>query len=643
MSISLIILFPLVGAILNGSLALFQATKKHKVPESLVSLIGVLLPFLSFGVALKLGIPFLQGREEPLEQSLFSWITAGNFHVEAAFMLDRISVVMSLIVTGVGSLIHLYSTSYMKGEEGFARYFTYLNLFLTFMLLLVLGDNLLLLFVGWEGVGLCSYLLIGFWFDDPAKAYAGKKAFIVNRIGDFGFLIGIFLILSVLLPGVSSPTSILKFSYLSEHVSLLTPMAFLITLFLFIGATGKSAQIPLYVWLPDAMAGPTPVSALIHAATMVTAGIYMVVRLHFLYDLAPQTLHIIAVVGTVTALWAGLIALTQNDIKKVLAYSTVSQLGYMFLGLGVGAYSAGLFHVLTHAFFKALLFLGAGSVIHALSGEQDIQKMGGIRKKIPITFFTFFVATLAIAGIPPLAGFFSKDEILWQAFHHGHKVLWLLGFMTAGLTSFYMFRLVSLTFFGKSRLSHEAEHHLHESPWPMSSVLIILAILSAVAGFLGVPHALGGENWIQQWLHLEAGVHEAHGEVLSLERNLAILSAGWAALNGFFAMLIYLRFPAFPQKVRQSMRALYQLLWNKFYVDEIYDWLFVRPIRWISQVVLARGIDQGLIDGGMVNGSSRVVSGLGGVISVLQSGLANSYALYFLVGLVGFIIFLVVF
>lgn len=636
MSLSTIILLPLLGFLFNGAYATVLACRHRAPARTLVNIIGVGLPFASFAVALKLSWPFLHGAETPLTQNLFSWIAVGNFQVNAALTLDHLSTVMVLIVTGVGSLIHLYSTGYMKEDPGYAKYFAYLNLFLTAMLILILADNLLLLFVGWEGVGLCSYLLIGFWFDDPIKAYAGKKAFIVNRIGDFGFLIGIFFVISLLLPQAQAGESILNFSYMREHASWLLGGAGVITLFLFIGATGKSAQIPLYVWLPDAMAGPTPVSALIHAATMVTAGIYMIARLDFLYDMAPKTLQLVATVGAVTALGAALIGLVQSDIKKVLAYSTVSQLGYMFLGVGVGAYSSGVFHLMTHAFFKACLFLGAGSVIHAMSGEQDIQKMGGLRKALPITFATFLIATIAIAGIPPFAGFFSKDEILWQAYHRGHTTLWLLGFLAAGLTSFYMFRLVALTFLGKSRVSQEAKHHLHESPFSMTSVLMVLALLSIVGGWVGIPHALGGHNWIESWLVLGAPSEGRLGS-MDLERNLAILSAAWAAVVSIFAVLVYIKFPHWPEAWAEHARALYRLLWNKFYVDEIYDALIVRPIRVTSEFLLARVVDEGVIDGGLIHGSGRLISWAGSAVNFLQGGLANNYAFFFLIALGGLV------
>jgi len=634
MPINLIIVLPLLGALVNGALALGSAIAKRAVPRYWVNVFGVGLPLAALAVAAYVVWPALHGEKGLLTEPLFSWISVGAFRVEAGLAVDHLTTIMVLIVTGVGFLIHLYSTGYMKDDPAYARYFAYLNLFLAAMLILVLADNLLLLFVGWEGVGLCSYLLIGFWYQDPAKAYAGKKAFVVNRIGDFGFLIGIFLIIAALLPQVEGQAAVLNFQYMKEHGSWLAPFASLITLFLFIGATGKSAQIPLYVWLPDAMAGPTPVSALIHAATMVTAGVYMIARLGFLYEMAPGTLQIVAVIGAATAIFASLIALVQNDIKKVLAYSTVSQLGYMFIAMGVGAFTSGVFHLMTHAFFKACLFLGAGSVIHGMSGEQDIRKMGALRKAMPITFVSFLLATLAIAGFPPLAGFFSKDEILWKTYESGHYWLYALAALAALCTSFYMFRLLFLTFFGKSKVSEHAKQHLHESSWSMTSVLLILALLSLVGGWVGIPHVLGGHNAIASFLRLEPE-HFTHPPEENLERFLMAVSVGVALLGAVLAWVFYLKRPAIPDRLANSFRALYRLLKNKFYVDEIYDAAIVQPIRRGSETVLADVVDQKVIDGALVNGSGRAASWLGSLVSHLQGGLVNSYALYFLLALCG--------
>src|ERR1700687_4519248 len=517
----LIPLFPLAGAALMMLLG-------RRLPKSAVSLIcagSVLISFIySVGAVWQLVDRDVENRVAQV--ILFQWIPAGPMHTTGGrlaelvadwgMLLDPLSAVMILVVTGVGLLIHVYSIGYMGHERGYYRFFGYLNLFMFSMLTLVLANNMLLMFVGWEGVGLCSYLLIGFYFLRKSATDAGKKAFIVNRIGDAGFLLGIFLTVATFgtirftsqglanpdqLPGIlQALTSAVNAHALSIGAPVLTAIALL----LFVGATGKSAQIPLYVWLPDAMEGPTPVSALIHAATMVTAGVYMVARMNAIYQLAPLALAVVAAIGGLTAIFAASIGLVQTDIKKVLAYSTISQLGYMFLALGVGAFAAGVFHLMTHAFFKALLFLGSGSVIHALSGEQDMRKMGAMWSKIPVTAKTFFIATLAIAGIPPFAGFFSKDEILWKSFSGGeaafYKVLWLVGAVTAGMTAFYMFRLVNLTFFGKSRVDHEVEHHIHESPKSMTVPLMILAALSVVGGWIGVPASLGGSNHFERWL-----------------------------------------------------------------------------------------------------------------------------------------------
>src|SRR6201996_2857213 len=475
----------------------------------------------------------------PITVNLYDWITAGYFKIPFAFLIDQLSSLMLLIITGVGFLIHLYSIGYMHDDEGYGKFFAYLNLFVFFMLLLVLGSNYLIMFIGWEGVGLCSYLLIGFWYTNPSYADAAKKAFIMNRIGDLGFLIAMFLIFQIF--GSLSYDKVFTQAYIMRPGD--APFV-LITILLFVGAIGKSAQLPLFTWLPDAMAGPTPVSALIHAATMVTAGVYMIARSNILFTKAPDTMEIVAVVGLTTATFAALIALTQTDIKKVLAYSTVSQLGYMFLGLGVGAYTGAFFHVLTHAFFKALLFLGAGSVIHAVSGEQDMRNMGGLKGKLKITFITMLIGTLAISGIPPFAGFFSKDEILAHVFVHS-KTMYIIGVITAMFTSFYMFRMLYLTFYGKFRGTAEQEHHLHESPPTMTIPLIVLAILSIIGGFIGIPEALGGHHWLEHWL---APVFEASAPLLpdshlssSTEIALMVASVSGAVLALIYAYVRYVK------------------------------------------------------------------------------------------------------
>ncbi len=563
-----------------------------------------------------------------LAQRLWPWITAGTLQVDIALRIDALSAVMVLIVSGVGFLIHVYSVGYMHEDAGYARYFTYLNLFTLAMLTLVMADNLPLLFVGWEGVGLCSYLLIGFWYEKEANAIAGKKAFVVNRIGDAGFLLGLFLLFWNLGGGVHS----LSFQEIAAHVhSIPVGTANLITLLLFVGATGKSAQLPLYVWLPDAMAGPTPVSALIHAATMVTAGVYMIARLNFLFVLAPTSMALVATVGAVTALFAATIGLLQTDIKKVLAYSTISQLGYMFLGVGVGAFSAGIFHLMTHAFFKGLLFLGSGSVIHGMGGEQDMRKMGGLRRYQPITFATFLIGTLAITGIPGLAGFFSKDEILAQTYAAGLHGLWVFGVVAAGLTSFYMFRLLFMTFFGECRADEHTKHHLHESPASMTMPLIILAALSVIGGYVGLPaHWLWGNRFEAFLEPVFAGAREpAH---LSAATEYALMGASVlvAAVGLAVAYVFYIARPAVPAALAEKASGIYDLIFNKYYVDELYELLFVRPT-----VALANWLwtffDAGVIDG-LVNGTAEAVGANSSLWRRLQTGNVQHYAVSMLLG-----------
>jgi NADH-quinone oxidoreductase subunit L len=566
-----------------------------------------------------------------LAQNVYPWIHAGTLHVDVALRLDALTAVMVLIVSGVGFLIHVYSVGYMAHDESVVRYFTYLNLFTFAMLTLVLADNLPLLFVGWEGVGLCSYLLIGFWYDKEANASAGKKAFVVNRIGDAAFLLGMFLLFWSLGSGAHS----LGFGEIAGHAKKIPlDTVTIITLLLFIGATGKSAQLPLYVWLPDAMAGPTPVSALIHAATMVTAGVYMIARLNFLFILSPTTLAVVATVGALTALFAATIGLLQTDIKKVLAYSTVSQLGYMFLAVGVGAFGAGIFHLMTHAFFKGLLFLGSGSVIHGMGGEQDMRKMGGLRAHMPITFATFFVGTLAITGIPGLAGFFSKDEILAQAFGstYGSPWLWGLGVTSAALTSFYMFRLLFLTFFGDCRADEHTKHHLHESPASMTMPLIVLAILSVIGGYVGLPaHWLWG-NSFGAFLEPVFGAAAHETAQLGEATEYALMGVSvLAALGGLgVAYLFYIARPELPESLAEKLPGAYDLIFNKYYVDELYDLLLVRPTVALS-TWLWRVFDVGVIDG-LVNGTAEAVGANSGLWRRLQTGNVQHYAMSMLLG-----------
>jgi NADH-quinone oxidoreductase subunit L len=570
-----------------------------------------------------------------LTETAYHWIRVGDFSANVSFLLDPLSAVMILVVTGVGFLIHVYSTGYMAHDASFRRFFLYLNLFMFAMLTLVLADNFLLMFVGWEGVGLCSYLLIGFWYERPAAAEAGKKAFVVNRIGDFGFLLGIFILFAF--------TRSLEF----RAVFAAAPQVFgnaqnaitLATLFLFLGATGKSAQIPLYVWLPDAMEGPTPVSALIHAATMVTAGVYMVARCHVLYQLAPLSLEVVAVIGAATALFAATIGLAQNDIKRVLAYSTVSQLGYMFMACGVGAFSAGVFHLMTHAFFKALLFLGAGSVIHAMSDEQDLRKMGGLASRLPWTHATVLIATLAIAGVPPLAGFFSKDEILSSAFASGHLGVWLTGLVGAIITAFYMFRLYVLCFRGPSRISHEAEHHLHESPPSMIVPLVALAALSIVGGWVGFPFQAGGHPF-ERWLApvFEGGpALAAHAPLApGIEWILIALSVAAALVGIGMAFRLYLQNPERGTALARRFAGVREALVHKYWVDEFYDAGVVRPLAWGANW-LWRFWDEIIVDGA-VNAVGYVFEGASAVLRLFQTGFVGTYALFLVLGVAAFLL-----
>ncbi len=575
---------------------------------------------------------------------VYEWISAGIFRVSIGFHIDPLSAAMIAMVTFVASLIHIYSTGYMRGDKGYARYFAYLSLFTFSMLMLVLADNFLLLYLGWEAVGLCSYLLIGFWYEKKSAADAGKKAFVVNRIGDFGFGLGVMLIFVTFgtldyhqvfhqIPDILGRSLVIPLFFTSFRIDLVT----LICLLLFVGAIGKSAQFPLHVWLPDAMEGPTPVSALIHAATMVTAGVYLVARANPLFSESQAALMCVGIIGGFTAFFAATIALAQNDIKRVLAYSTVSQLGYMFMALGVGAYTAAVFHLLTHAFFKALLFLGSGSVIHAMSGEQDMRKMGGLRNKIPWTYWTFIMATLAISGIPVWSGFFSKDEILWKAFTAGSPygmTLYILGASAAFLTAFYMFRLVFMTFHGESRVEPGVAAHLHESPRSMVIPLVVLAVFSTIAGFAGIPEAWGGGNWIHHFLapvfaQGPAGSEAVHTSI-SLERLMAVISVVIAGAGIGLAWLMYLLSPSLPRRVAESLGGLYQAVLNKWYVDELYDLIFVNPVKRFG-TFLWQFVDVGVIDG-IVNGVASLSHFFGERIRRFQTGNVEDYALFMVIG-----------
>jgi NADH-quinone oxidoreductase subunit L len=663
--IALIPLFPLLGFLVNASFG-------RRLPKAVSGGLASLAMIAAFGVSAVTvwQLAGLAPTQRAVTQTLYTWIASGEFAFDLTFRVDPLSAVMILVITGIGALIHIYSTAYMHEEPDgeYARYFSYLNLFAAFMLVLVLGANFLVLFVGWEGVGLCSYLLIGFWYQKRSAADAGKKAFVVNRIGDYAFILGALLI------AVRFGT--LDFQRLASAVAPLAPESMfgplsLATLLLFIGATGKSAQIPLYVWLPDAMEGPTPVSALIHAATMVTAGVYMIGRNAVLFSHAPETMGVVAVIGAATALMAGTIGLVQNDIKRVLAYSTVSQLGYMFLAMGVGAFGAGIFHLYTHAFFKALLFLGSGAVIHALHGEQDIRHMGGLKAALPITYWTFLIGSLAIAGVPGLAGFFSKDEILFETFAHGRTILWVVGVLTSLLTATYMFRLVFLTFHGERRHaaaapshlapsdapshhSHSApshHDHLHDAPAAMALVLVVLAVGSVAAGYAGVPRALGGGNALGAWLApsfqarsvttlADAQVatpgeaaEELTGGEEGLELSLMVVSSVVALVGIGLAAFIWLTGGKRAEQAARSFPRVHRLLLNKYYVDEVYDAALVQPIRIVSEEGLWRGVDVYVIDGA-VNGTASIVNEGATLMRRFQTGSVRTYAGSLLAGVV---------
>jgi NADH-quinone oxidoreductase subunit L len=663
----LIPLLPFVGFLVNASLG-------RRLSKATSGGVAVGAMFASFAVSLwaSRSLVMMPASGRVIDEVLFTWIPSGDLQVPFALRLDPLSVVMILVVSGIGSLIHLYSTAYMHEERGseYARYFSYLNLFAAFMLVLVLAPNFPVMFVGWEGVGLCSYLLIGFWYHKKSASDAGKKAFIVNRIGDFGFLLGVLLLFSRF--------GTLDFHALAKVVSAYAPetAAFgtlsIAALLLFVGAIGKSAQIPLYVWLPDAMEGPTPVSALIHAATMVTAGVYMIGRNAVLYSHAPGVLELVGIVGVATAVVSATIGLVQNDIKRVLAYSTVSQLGLMFVAMGVGAYAAGIFHLYTHAFFKALLFLGSGAVIHALAGEQDLRRMGGLRKDLPITYWTFLAGTLAIAGVPLFSGFFSKDELLYRAFSNGHPYLWFFASVASLLTACYMFRLLFLAFHGKrahqapaADNTHGPAHgdapgghaasggHLHDAPRPMAIALVVLAVGAVLAGYVGVPAVFGGSNRIEQFLepsftvetadaagaaeHAAPAAGEAAAEPgdghAALEGRLMLASTLVAFTGIGLAWVFFLKRRDLADAAASRFRGVHRLLLNKYYVDEVYDVAIVQPVRIVSEQVLWKGLDAAVIDGA-VNGAGVTVRSLSARLRLLQTGSIRAYAASLMVGAV---------
>jgi NADH-quinone oxidoreductase subunit L len=639
----LAVALPFLGFLINGALAFFQPKAKR-----VVSIVGAGVMVVAFGLAVAIFLALKAAHPEtPHVVTLWSWLPVGDLEVNFAFQVDQLSTVMLLVVTGVGSLIHLFSIGYMHEDEGYARYFAYLNLFVSFMLVLVLGANFPMMFIGWEGVGLCSYLLIGFWYNVKANADAGKKAFIVNRIGDFGFLIAMFLIWTA----VGSLDFTAVFSRAPDAFPMGGPVITMITLFLLLGCTGKSAQIPLYTWLPDAMAGPTPVSALIHAATMVTAGVYLVARTNILFTLAPTSSLVTAGIGALTALFAATIGLRQYDIKKVLAYSTVSQLGYMFLGVGAAGYAAGIFHLVTHAFFKALLFLGAGSVIYAMhhafhathshEDAQDMRNMGGLKRYMPWTFALMGLATLAIAGVPPFSGFFSKDEILATAFARGaeqplYYLFYGMGLLAAGITAFYMARLMTMTFLGENRSGEKEREHLHEAPWIMTGPLVILGMLSVVGGIINLPHIIGGNLALHHWLQPLLARSETYLPAHAIPHSTEYLLIGAAVAVGIVGLILGYRStlarPPVPAAQAAEERGFARVLFHKYYIDELYDSIIVKPIAWLSRVLLWQQVDAKLIDGVAVNGASRVSKVFGRFGSVLQSGYVGAYVVAFLVG-----------
>lgn len=633
----------MIGAIINGLLFAsgFWQKKCNGDEHSEHSISG----FIASGAVLLSAIMStyffvhllsMEPSQRQIIQELFVWIPSGDFTVSFELMFDTLSSIMALVITWIGFLIHIYSTGYMHHDKGFSKYFTYLNLFVFFMLILVLGNNFPLMFVGWEGVGLASFLLIGFWYQDSEKAYAGRKAFVVNRIGDFGFILGIFLIFFIF--GSVNYQDVFAKALDPGFMSAVPAVTITaIGLLLFVGAIGKSAQFPLFVWLPDAMAGPTPVSALIHAATMVTAGAYMMARCNVFYSQSPTAQMIVVSIAAFTAILAATIAITQNDIKKVLAYSTVSQLGYMFMAIGVGAYAAGLFHLVTHAFFKALLFLGSGSVIHAMSDEQDIRKMGGLRKKIPITAITFLIGTLAIAGLPFLSGFFSKDEILAALYDRGYTIHWIIALITVVLTALYMLRLYLLTFEGKSRVPDSIKRYVHESPYSMTIPLMVLAVLSILGGYVGVPDFMGKvvgydhSNLFEHYVSSAIFLDNAKDIGYHFFGHWALVgfSIGGAALGMIIAFYLYYIKPSAPGKIAKDIEPLYKASNNKWYVDELYDYIFVQPFSYLCN--LAAYFDQTVIDGA-VNGVASALKDTALTLQSAQTGVIRSYATLMAIG-----------
>jgi NADH-quinone oxidoreductase subunit L len=637
----LVVAFPLIGAAINGALAM--ATARSEGPRlsnlgAAVGCISALFSLLACGVLFYTLSGLEAGAHSAITGPLFSWAALKDLVIDVGLKMDELSLVVALVVSAVSFLVHLYSVGYMWGDDGFLRFFALMNLFLAFMLLLVLADNLVLMFAGWEGVGLCSWLLISYWFRDDANARAGTKAFVINAIGDGGFLIGMFIIFGVMSASQATPASgFFNFETMELNAAFFVPVATALSLALFVGAVAKSAQIPLYVWLPDAMAGPTPVSALIHAATMVAAGVYMVARLNFIFALSATALEVIAVIGAATALLGAVLGLAENDLKRILAYSTISQLGYMFIAIGVGAFGASIFHLITHAFFKALLFLAAGCAIKALGGETDIRRMGGLKDRMPISAWTFVIAAVALAGIAPTSGFFSKDAILWQAFERGHTALWAAGFLGVGLTAFYIFRAAASVFFGEPTFSLEKYKRISEPSISMVVPTMVMASVVALGGFVGLPNCLGGSDHIGRWLGniVPSEISRMPGEgSCGTKIVLGVITLLWSIHFSVLGWLIYAQKRDWPEKIARKLGPVARLVSHKFYVDEVYDRAVVVPIRWFSRRILWRGIDQTVVDGIGVEGTERAVGLVSALVSSAQTGILQHYLLYFLIGVV---------
>jgi len=636
-----IVVLPLAGAVVNGLLAITSSRSVKVRFRPWVTLVGCLAPLFSLAACVALYFTltgFDVGEPSVVTGPIFHWVASQNLVIDVGLNVDQLSLIMAILVTIIGSIVHIYSVGFMWRDAGYARYFAQLNLFLFFMLLLVLADNLVMMFAGWVGISLCSYLLIGFWFDDFRKSRAAMKGFITGCIGDVCFLAGIFIIFGVMTAGeVSAGSGAFNFETMERYAAYFLPVSTVVSLLLFAGAVGKSAQLPLHVWFPDAMAAPAPASALMHGAAMVTAGIYMIVRLNFIFVLSPVAMQVISFVGIATVLYAAVIALVENDLKRALAYSTISQLGYMFMAMGIGAFSSTVFHMVVFTFFNVLLFLSAGSVIHALGGERDIRKMGGLKDRMPVTAWTFFIAALALAGIFPVSGFFSRDAILWQAWERGHSCMWAFGFVGVGLSSFYIFRLVGSVFFGDTNVSVDRFKKITESPISMVVPLMLLATLTMFSGFLGIPEVMGGFDYLGVWLGqlVPDELSRAPAEVAGgMKIILMVVTVLWSAHFSILGWLIYAQKRDWPERIASRIGPLYKFVVNYYYVDKVFDLMLVRPLVWISRNILWRTLDRTVVDGVLIGGSSRIVGFMAALASATETGVLQRYLLYFLVGAV---------